>query len=314
MTWIHLSDPDDARLREAFPSELHDVAHRVLSRVRDFDEDVFTNLDVHDGYLIGEIALPVEDDSPDRIGTVGVRVLADFERLVTVIRTPRNIPAGYSVPLLDSVVTAVGSEGMSVGAAIWSLIDHVTNEVHRQLDDAIDGASALEAALDSDDDPPDGARRLISDLRHTFLAISSIVQPLLEMTTEIIEDRLDLRQETGDTSRELLPRETEIRIVDARAKLRHALARANYGSQIMSTLSDNLKEFLAREQADAGNRMAAIASIMLLPTFVVGLYGMNIDPESFPEMGFLNGYLFAWILIAALTVAQIAFFRRRRWL
>jgi len=65
MTWIHLSDPDDARLREAFPSELHDVAHRVLSRVRDFDEDVFTNLDVHDGYLIGEIALPVEDDSPD---------------------------------------------------------------------------------------------------------------------------------------------------------------------------------------------------------------------------------------------------------
>lgn len=314
MTWVHLTDPDELTLRNAFPIDLHDVAHRVLARVRDFDEDVFSNLDAHEGYVIGEIALPVEDDSPDRIGTVGVRVLADFERLVTVIRTPRNIPDGYAVPSLQTVVAKAEATSASVGTAIWMLIDHVTEEVHRQLDDAIDGASALEAALDSDGDPPEDARQRISDLRHTFLAISSIVQPLLDMTTEIIDDRLDLRRDAVGDEVELFPRETEIRVVDARAKLRHALARSNYGLQIMSTLSDNLKEFLAREQADAGNRMAAIASIMLLPTFVVGLYGMNIDPESFPEMGFLNGYLFAWILIAALTVAQIAFFRRRRWL
>jgi len=312
--WSHLMDPTEEQLSQAFPIQLHEVAQDVLARVRDFDEDVFSNIDAHDGYLVGEIALPVEDDSPDRIGTVGVRLLANFDRLVTVIRTPRAIPAGYSVPDLSAVVRAAESHKYSVGNAIWSLIDHVTDEVHRQLDEAVDGASRLEESLDSEEDPPEGARRLISDLRHTFLAIRAIAQPLLDLTTEIIEDRLDLRRQSGEVADELFPRETEIRVIDSRAKLRHAIARADHGLQIMSTLSDNLKEFLARAQADAGNRMAAIASIMLLPTFVVGLYGMNIDPESFPEMGFLNGYLFAWILIAALTAAQIAFFRKRRWL
>jgi|DEB0MinimDraft_10_1074344.scaffolds.fasta_scaffold41756_2 Mg2+ and Co2+ transporter CorA len=312
--WVHLNDPTEEQLAQAFSLPLHDVAHEVLARVRDFDEDVFSNIDAHDGYLVGEIALPVEDDSPDQIGTVGVRILANFDTLVTVIRTPRAIPTGYSVPDLGGVVALAQEKQFSVGNSIWALIDHVTDEVHRQLDEAVDGAAALESALDSEDDPPEGARRLISDLRHTFLAIRAIAQPLLDLTTEIIDDRLDLRRVGPEAEEELFPRETEIRVIDSRAKLRHAIARVDHGLQIMSTLSDNLKEFLAREQADAGNRMAAIASIMLLPTFVVGLYGMNIDPDSFPEMGFLNGYLFAWILIAGLTAAQIAFFRRRRWL
>ena len=79
-------------------------------------------------------------------------------------------------------------------------------------------------------------------------------------------------------------------------------------------LTDNLSNYLERKQAQAGNRLGAIASIMLLPTFVVGLYGMNIDPEYFPEFGWLNGYLMAWLMILLITVVQYTFFRRKGWL
>lgn len=314
MPWRHFVDPSLTDLRTTFGQELHPVARDVLDRIRDFADHVHTNLESHDTYLIGEVAMPVEDDSPDRLGTVGLRILADFDVLVTVIRTPRNIPDGFAIPDLEPVVREASELGLDVGEQLWFLFDRVADQLHQQLEDALDGASRLESALDTGDDPPEDARQTISDLRYAFLGVHEIVEPLLEVISRIIDDELDLRADVGLGSRELFSRSTEIRMMDVRARLRHADARSSYGLQVMTALSDNLKEFLAREQAAAGNRMAAIASIMLLPTFVVGLYGMNIDPESFPEMGFLNGYLFAWFLILFVTVAQFVFFKRRRWL
>ena len=314
MTWIHVVDPPKEQLAELFPYELHPVAVETLTLVRDFEDHVYTNLESHDHYLAGEIAIPVEDDSPDRLGTVGLRIVADFDRLITVINTPRGIPPEFSIPDLIPVVARARSGGLSVGEQLWLLLDHVVTLLEKQLDEALEGAEALEAALDSEDKPPDNARQLISDIRHALLGVQELANPLLELSTRIIDDELDLRDNLQGIPRELFERPTEIRLVDVRAQLRNIGARVEYGVQVMSALSDNLKEFLAREQADAGNRMAAVASIMLLPTFVVGLYGMNIDPDSFPEMGFLNGYLFAWGLIIVLTLAQIWLFRRKKWI
>jgi magnesium transporter len=51
---------------------------------------------------------------------------------------------------------------------------------------------------------------------------------------------------------------------------------------------------------------------MLLPTFIVGLYGQNfID---MPEKDWHYGYLFSWGAIISITVFQVVFFRRRRWI
>jgi len=314
MTWTHLVDPPREQLLRLFTFELHPVAVEMLTLVRDFDDHVYTNLESHDLYLSGEIAIPVEDDSPDRLGTVGLRVIADFDRLVTVINTPRGIPTGFSIPDLHPVVDRAENETVGVGEHLWMLLDHVVTLLEQQLIEALEGAEALEAALDSGEQPPDNARQLISDIRHALLGVQELANPLLELSTRIIDDELDLRDGSDGASRELFERATEIRIMDVRAQLRNIGARVEYGLQVMSALSDSLKEFLAREQADAGNRMAAVASIMLLPTFVVGLYGMNIDPDSFPEMGFLNGYLFAWGLIIVLTIAQVWLFRRKKWI
>lgn len=314
MTWTHLVDPPREQLLRLFTFELHPVAVEMLTLVRDFDDHVYTNLESHDLYLSGEIAIPVEDDSPDRLGTVGLRVIADFDRLVTVINTPRGIPTEFSIPDLHPVVDRAENETVGVGEHLWMLLDHVVTLLEQQLNEALEGAEALEAALESGEQPPDNARQLISDIRHALLGVQELASPLLELSTRIIDDELDLRDGSDGASRELFERATEIRIMDVRAQLRNIGARVEYGLQVMSALSDSLKEFLAREQADAGNRMAAVASIMLLPTFVVGLYGMNIDPDSFPEMGFLNGYLFAWGLIIVLTIAQVWLFRRKKWI
>jgi Mg2+ and Co2+ transporter CorA len=55
-----------------------------------------------------------------------------------------------------------------------------------------------------------------------------------------------------------------------------------------------------------------VASVLLLPTFIVGLYGQNLRGS--PEFRWANGYLFSWCVIIVTTIAQLAYFRRKQWI
>jgi magnesium transporter len=59
-------------------------------------------------------------------------------------------------------------------------------------------------------------------------------------------------------------------------------------------------------------RLTVIASLLLFPTFVVGVYGQNFI--HMPELHWRLGYLFSWAVIAFGTLAQLAAFRRLRWI
>jgi magnesium transporter len=59
-------------------------------------------------------------------------------------------------------------------------------------------------------------------------------------------------------------------------------------------------------------RLTVIASLILLPTFIVGLYGQNF--VHMPELRWHYGYGYSWGLILVTTVLQLIWFRRKRWL
>ncbi len=59
-------------------------------------------------------------------------------------------------------------------------------------------------------------------------------------------------------------------------------------------------------------RLTAIASILLLPTLIVGLYGQNFD--HMPELHWSWGYYWSLGLIGASTVGQLVYFLRKGWL
>jgi magnesium transporter len=69
---------------------------------------------------------------------------------------------------------------------------------------------------------------------------------------------------------------------------------------------------IANDQNEVMKRLTAIASILLLPTFIVGLYGQNF--HDIPELhwGFGSGY--SWAVIAVTTLLQLWYFRRKRWI
>jgi magnesium transporter len=59
-------------------------------------------------------------------------------------------------------------------------------------------------------------------------------------------------------------------------------------------------------------RLTVVASIILFPTFIVGVYGQNF--VHMPELHWHYGYAYSWGLIVASTLVQLWWFRRKRWL
>jgi magnesium transporter len=82
---------------------------------------------------------------------------------------------------------------------------------------------------------------------------------------------------------------------------------------LVAGVRDYLQSKIANDQNDVMKKLTAIASLLLLPTFIVGLYGQNLQ-HHFPEIHWSWGYPFSWALIVATTVLQLWFFRRKRWI
>ena len=311
--WTHLHAPGIGELASVLPTRLHPLAAERLEERDEFADETFPCLEDHssdstDNYLFGELAFPVFDPATTSVGTLSIRVVVDFDRMVTVLRPPENLPPGITVPdLIDLPLQAVG---MDTGACMWLLLDRVADEIQKLVLETETRAEDVEYPLNHDREPPTDCRRQLAQLRNQFLQLGTIIRPTLSVVKEIIDDELDLTNE----GQELFTRDTEIRLISVRNTLTHSLNQVTYWTENLRTMQDSLSDYLNREQTRSGNRLAAMASIMLLPTFLVGLYGMNIDAGYFPEFGWLNGYLLAWILIVVITVIQVVVFRRMGWL
>jgi magnesium transporter len=65
-------------------------------------------------------------------------------------------------------------------------------------------------------------------------------------------------------------------------------------------------------QNDQGKKISAWAAILVVPTIVTGIYGMNF--EYMPELTWRIGYPFALVLIATICITLYAIFKRVEWL
>ncbi|RME18983.1 MAG: hypothetical protein D6800_14915 [Candidatus Zixiibacteriota bacterium] len=57
--------------------------------------------------------------------------------------------------------------------------------------------------------------------------------------------------------------------------------------------------------------LTLLSAIFIPPTFLVGLWGMNF--RYMPEYDWVWGYPLAWLVMVAISITMIIFFRRRGW-
>jgi magnesium transporter len=99
--------------------------------------------------------------------------------------------------------------------------------------------------------------------------------------------------------------------------LDHLNQAADIADGLESLLSSAFEAHLAQisvQQNDDMRKISAGAALVVVPTFIAGVYGMNFQRSFFPPLDSVWGFPFAMILMAASVAGLWIFFRKSGWL
>jgi len=131
--------------------------------------------------------------------------------------------------------------------------------------------------------------------------------PTRDAARAVLDDRVEI---DGDVS--LFPRDIELHFADVYDKLLRATDGLDLSRDLLAGVRDFHQAEVANDQNEVMKKLTAIASMLLVPTFIVGLYGQNLS--GVPEFHWRYGYAFSWSLIIATTIAQVVYFRHKKWI
>ena len=139
-----------------------------------------------------------------------------------------------------------------------------------------------------------------------MIRIRHTLAPTRDAVRAVVDNRVEL--DTGD----LFPHDVEIHFGDAYDKLLRSSEGLEAARDLVAGVRDYHQSKMSNDQNEVMKVLTVIASIVLLPTFIVGVYGQNFD--HMPEMHWYLGYAFSWGVIVLSCVVQFIHFRRKRWL
>ena len=300
--WVDLLDPNEKTLHDALPREIHERALEQLLRPAIHDDEPRPRLEGHDHYVFGVFLVPICIREEDRVFYQEVDFVATRDKLVTVRKTPELGHAFDPAPAQDSVRA---SDVTRAGEMVYRLVDLIA-EYFLDLIDAInDEIDELEEGIESW--PSGQIRARISQLRHDLLHVRRTVAPTRDAIRQVVDRRIDV----GDGP-EVIPRDIELDFADVYDKLLRAVDGLDLSRDLLASARDYHQAKIANDQNEVMKRLTVIASVLLLPTFIVGLYGQNF--RHIPELAWGFGYWWSWGWIVFTTFLQLAFYRWLGWI
>jgi magnesium transporter len=297
--WIDLIDPSEEELRKHLPPSIRPTALRALLAPHVHDDEPRPRIESHGDYILGIFLVPVEVPDEDRLYYQEVDFVATRDVLVSVSKTPPGEPPFDPRPAKEAC--RVHDE---VGMFVYHLVDEIAErylDLIDALDDEIDELEDLVAAKPASEVGP-----RLRELREDVRGIRRTLAPTRDAVHKVVDDRIELDEG------ELFPREVEIAFGDAYDKFMRANEALESSRDALASVRDYLQGKISLDQNEVMKRLTMIASLLLVPTFIVGLYGQNF--HHIPELGWSFGYWWSWGWIIATTAAQIVFFRWKKWL
>jgi magnesium transporter len=299
--WIDLIDPTPDELREKLPRELHESALDRLLAPAKHDDEPRPTLQSHGDYVFGVFLVAVAVPEEDRIFYQEVDAVVMHEVIVSVSKTPPGEHPYDPRPAREAC-----RPDDNGGMMLYRLVDDIA-ERYLNLVDELDGEiDELEDNVESA--PTVQTRERLSVLRHDLLQIRRTLAPTRDAVRRVVDNVVEVQE-----GQEVFPHEVEVAFQSAYDKLLRAFEGLELSRDLIASVRDYLQAKIANDQNEVVKKLTVIASVLLLPTFIVGLYGQNFK-HHFPELGWQWGYAWSWGLIIVTTIAQLVFFRRRRWI
>ena len=297
--WIDLVDPTADELKQHLPAHVHETALDALLAPHVHDDEPRPRIVSHGDYVLGILLLPVAVPVEDRVYYQEIDFVATPELLVSISKTPPDEHPFDPKPAKDAC--RLHEE---VGMFAFHLVDEIAERYLDLIDSLDDEIDELEDMV-LDRSPQEVGKRL-RELRHDVLGIRRTLSPTRDAVHKIVDNRVEL--DDG----ELFPRDVEISFGNAYDKLLRASEALDGSRDSLAGVRDYLQGKVSIDQNEVMKRLTLIASLLLLPTFIVGLYGQNF--VKIPELHWAFGYWWSWGWIIGTTIAQLVFFKWRRWI
>jgi magnesium transporter len=299
--WFDLIDPSADELRKHLPPTIRPTALRALLQPHVHDDEPRPRVESHGDYIFGVFLLPVAVPDEDRLYYQELDFIATRGELVTVSKTPPGEEPFDPQPAKDACRPTD-----PVGMYVYHLVDEIAErylDLIDSLDDEIDELEDLVATK-----PVSDVGHRLRELREDVRGIRRTLAPTRDAVHKIVDDRIELDESEG----ELFPRDVEIALGDAYDKFMRSSEGLDSSRDALASVRDYLQGKIAVDQNEVTKRLTMIASLLLVPTFIVGLYGQNF--AHMPELHWSFGYWWSWGWIIATTLVQLAFFRWKKWL
>jgi magnesium transporter len=298
--WVDLLDPTPEQVRCAVPATVHARAWEQLLAPSTHQDDPRPKLEGHGDYIFGVLLVAVEVDEEDLVFYQEINLILTREKLITI----RKTPSGGRAPYDPAPAQRACRDSDSIGMVVYHLVDDIAeryldlvDQLTVEIDQIEDGIEQWEASK---------VRQRISSLRHDMLNIRRTLAPLRDAVRQIVDNRIELDGE------EVFPRAVELNFAAAYDKLLRATDGLELARDLVAGARDYHQAKIANDQNDVMKRLTVIASVLLVPTFIVGLYGQNF--VNIPELHWAWGYGYVWGLILASTLGQLLFYKKRGWL
>ncbi len=145
----------------------------------------------------------------------------------------------------------------------------------------------------------------MGELRHELTYRRRTVSATRAAVRRVLDGRVDVGEH------ELFPIEIERLFGDTYDTLVRVTEELDVARDLLASVRDHLQAKVAETQNDVAKKLTVIASLVLVPSLIVGFYGQNFE-GAFDNRYWTLGSSLA--LILGSTIVQVALFRWRRWI
>jgi magnesium transporter len=189
----------------------------------------------------------------------------------------------------------------------YALLDAVIDHCFPLLESVGDALEELEDAVL--DRPRPAVVGMIHEYRRTLLQLRRFVWPERDVVSALLHD------ETG-----LIRKETKVFLRDCYDHTIQLMDLVESYRDVASGLMELYLSAVGLRTNEIMRVLTVMSSIFIPLTFLVGVYGMNFDnadgrmPLNMPELHHPLGYVVCVLVMIAIAIGQILFFKRKDWL
>ncbi|WP_107705429.1 magnesium/cobalt transporter CorA [Nocardioides allogilvus] len=289
--WVGIHDPTPAELEQiAATFDLHPLAvedsgdSHQRPKVERYGDTLF---------MVLKTLWYVDEFDAVETGEINVFVGPDF---VVTVRHGEGINLATSRRDLEQRAQVLEHGPMAV---MYAICDRVVDEYERVGAALEEDVDEVEESVFSPTRTNDSAR--IYTLKREIAEVRRAVMPLREPMRRFATGQMDgVDEETATYFRDVV--DHLHRVVEVVDNL----------DGLLSTAFDAHLASISVQQNDDMRKISAGAALVVVPTLIAGIYGMNFD--HMPELHWAYGYPFAMALMIGVSAALFALFKKSGWL